>query len=218
MSLLLDDVERRVLGALIEKDMSTPEYYPLSMNALVLACNQKNNREPVSEYDEGEVTAAIARLRDKRLAVEITGAGMRVPKYAHRAQETWNLGNRELALLAVLLLRGPQTVNELKDRTHRLHAFDDHDAVENGLRKLAERQPESFAVFLPRQPGQREPRWMHLLAGPVDAAALAEAGLGTEGRGGAEVRSGLGERVAALEKEVAELRAALQELKEKLGE
>jgi uncharacterized protein YceH (UPF0502 family) len=202
----LSELEQRVLGAMIEKDMATPEYYPLSLNALTNACNQKNNREPVTSYDEETVEAGHTELRGKRLAVIITGSG-RVPKYGHRAQETLNLSNRELALLAVLLLRGPQTLNELKDRCHRLHAFEDLDSVESALRKMVERE---MAVFIPKQTGWREPRYMHLLGGPVDIAALAEA---PAGRGAAPSN----DRVTHLEIQLEALRAELEQLRQEFS-
>ncbi|MCX6589215.1 MAG: DUF480 domain-containing protein [Acidobacteria bacterium] len=202
----LSELEQRVLGAMIEKDMATPEYYPLSLNALTNACNQKNNREPVTSYDDATVEAGHTELRGKRLAVIITGSG-RVPKYGHRAQETLNLSNRELALLAVLLLRGPQTLNELKDRCHRLHAFEDLDSVESALRKMIERE---MAVFIPKQTGWREPRYVHLLGGPVDIAALAEA---PAGRGAAPSN----DRVTHLEIQLEALRAELEQLRQEFS-
>lgn len=151
--------------------MATPDYYPLSVNSLMTACNQKTNREPVSDYDEETVRDGLRELEDRELAEPRFDS--RVPKYAHRASYTLNLNNRELALICVLLLRGPQTLNELRDRTQRMYAFDDLDAVENSLRKLSEREVP-LTVFLGRQTGQREPRWMHLMGGPVSAETLAE--------------------------------------------
>lgn len=167
----LSPLEQRVLGSLIEKDMATPDYYPLSVNSLMTACNQKTNREPTSDYDEETVRDGLGALEERDLAEPRFDS--RVPKYAHRVSYTLNLNNRELALLCVLLLRGPQTLNELKDRTQRMYAFDDLDAVENSLKKMSERD-EPLTVFLGRQPGQREPRWMHLMGGPVSAETLAE--------------------------------------------
>jgi uncharacterized protein YceH (UPF0502 family) len=202
----LSELEQRVLGAMIEKDMATPEYYPLSLNALTNACNQKNNREPVTSYDDESVEAGHTELRGKRLAVIITGSG-RVPKYGHRAQETLNLSNRELALLAVLLLRGPQTLNELKDRCHRLHAFEDLDSVESALKKMIDRE---LAVFLPKQSGWREPRYMHLLGGPVDVTAMAEA---PAARGAAPSN----DRVTHLEIQLEALRAELEQLRQEFA-
>ena len=160
---ILDPVEVRVLGALIEKEATTPEYYPLSLNALINACNQKTNRDPVVDYDESTVRDAIEGLRAKRLAFVIEGS--RVAKFSQRFSETLNLGRRELAVLGVLLLRGPQTLGEIKDRTERLFSFTDLSEVENVLDRLAERADEPLAKKLPRQPGQKEVRFAHLLAG-----------------------------------------------------
>ena len=160
-----------MLGSLIEKDMTTPDYYPLSINSLMTACNQKTNREPTTDYNEETVRDGLRELEDRELAEPRFDS--RVPKYAHRVSYKINLNNRELALICVLLLRGPQTLNELRDRTQRMYAFDDLDAVENSLRKMSERA-EPLTVFLGRQPGQREPRWMHLMGGPVSAETLAE--------------------------------------------
>jgi uncharacterized protein len=206
VNLLLSALEQRVLGTLIEKDMATPEYYPLSLNALTNACNQKNNREPVSAYDDETVEEGHTLLREKKLAVVITGSG-RVPKFGHRAQETLNLSNRELALLSVLLLRGPQTLNELKDRCHRLHAFEDLDSVESALRKLADRE---MAVFIPKQTGWREPRYMHLLGGPVDPAALADAPA-------AKAAAPSNDRITHLEIQLETLRAELDALRQEFS-
>jgi uncharacterized protein YceH (UPF0502 family) len=167
----LSPLEQRVLGSLIEKDMTTPDYYPLSINSLMTACNQKTNREPTTDYDEETVRDGLRELEDRELAEARFDS--RVPKYAHRVSYKINLNNRELALICVLLLRGPQTLNELRDRTQRMYAFDDLDAVENSLRKMGERA-EPLTTFLGRQPGQREPRWMHLMGGPVSAESLAE--------------------------------------------
>ena len=166
----LDAVEVRVLGALIEKEATTPEYYPLSLNALVNACNQKSNRDPVVDYDESDVRDGIEGLRTKQMAFVIEGS--RVTKYSQRISETLNLGRRELAILGVLLLRGPQTLGELKDRSERLYSFADLSEVEIVLNRLAERPGGGLAMKLPRQPGQKEARYANLLAGEpaVDAA------------------------------------------------
>jgi len=173
MAVHLSDVEARIFGSLIEKELTTPDYYPLSLNALVNACNQKSNRDPVVHYDDSTVLAAIDMLRDKRLALMITGGDNRVPKYSHRAYETLNLGKREISLLSALILRGPQTVAELKDRTARMHEFDDMESVEACLNRLAAPEQGSLVQRLERQPGLREPRWAHLLCGePVVAQAM----------------------------------------------
>lgn len=158
----LSHEEIRVLGALVEKDMATPEYYPLSLNALVNACNQKTNRDPMTAYSAEEVEDALASLRAKQLATLTTGGSNRVAKHGHRASETLNVNNRELAVLCVLMLRGAQTLNEIKTRSESLYRFDDLDAVENTLQRLAER---GFVVLLPKTAGMREPRWTHLITG-----------------------------------------------------
>ncbi|MBL8238594.1 MAG: YceH family protein [Bryobacterales bacterium] len=201
----LSPLEQRVLGSLIEKDMATPDYYPLSVNSLMTACNQKTNREPVSDYDEDTVRDGLGALEERDLAEPRYDS--RVPKYAHRVSYTLNLNNRELALLCVLLLRGPQTLNELKDRTQRMYAFDDLDAVENSLKKMSERA-EPLTVFLGRQPGQREPRWMHLMGGPVTAETLAEMAAPAPHRAA---------RTEDLEIRVNVLEAELHELKEQFA-
>ena len=174
MPVHLSDAEVRVFGSLIEKELTTPDYYPLSLNALVNACNQKSNRDPVVHYDDTTVLAAIDLLRDKRLALLITGGDNRVPKYSHRAYETLNLGKREISLLCVLILRGPQTVAELKDRTGRMHEFDDLESVEGSLNRMATEEHGSLVKRLERQPGMREPRWAHLLCGEPPAAPASE--------------------------------------------
>jgi uncharacterized protein YceH (UPF0502 family) len=202
----LHEVEVRVLGALVEKDMATPEYYPLSLNALVNACNQKSNREPVVNYDVSAVSDALQLLRNRKLSFVQTGD--RVPKYGHRASETLDVNNRELAVLCVLMLRGPQTVGELKIRAERLHAFDDLDAVESVLRHLSDR---GMAVQLPRQPGTREARWTHLLSGePVVIETPAHSHFTAAA---APPDGSLVHRVEALEAEIAELRAQFAEFR-----
>jgi uncharacterized protein YceH (UPF0502 family) len=197
MDLRLDAVEARVLGSLLEKEIATPEYYPLSLNALVNACNQKSNRDPVVQYDDDTVEAALDRLREKGLGLRSTGRDSRVPKHAQRFTEAHNLGRREAAVMCVLLLRGPQTTGELRGRSERLYTFDDLEAVESTLRRLGEME---FVVQLPRQPGTKEPRWAHLLSGEVE---IAEAPVAA-----APVERGPGdrERIARLETELADLR------------
>lgn len=200
----ISDVEARVLGALLEKDMATPEYYPLSLNALVNACNQKNNRDPVVFYDEATVEEAVESLRPKGLSTRISGPGMRVEKYGHRLSEKFNFDRRELAVLCVLLLRGPQTLGELRSRTERMHRFDDLDAVAATLRRLAEREDGPWVATLPHAPGTKEPRHAHLLAGDVEhfepaAAPPAE------------------DRLSRLEVEVSALRDAVRDLTEQFA-
>src|SRR5580692_7412584 len=171
MRIQLDDVEVRVLGALMEKEISTPEYYPLSLNALVNACNQKSNREPAVSYDEDTVETALDGLRAKGLVARMSGHDMRVPKHSHRLSEVINLGRREAAVLCVLMLRGPQTAGELRGRTERLYPFDDLEAVDACLTRLMEWQPEPLVTRLPRQVGYKEVRFAHLLSGDLPAVA-----------------------------------------------
>src|SRR3954466_10917547 len=194
----LDAVEARVLGCLLEKEIATPEYYPLSLNALVNACNQKSNREPVVSYDEDTVEVALEGLRTKGLSLRSTGRDSRVPKYAQRFTEKYNFGRREAAVLCVLLLRGPQTTGELRGRSERLYTFDDLEAVESTLHRLAEM---GFTKQLPRQPGTKEPRWAHLRAGEVEAPEVAAAAAPVAERG-----PGDRERIARLESDLADLR------------
>jgi hypothetical protein len=191
----LDATETRVLGALLEKEITTPDYYPLSTNALVNACNQKSNREPVVSYDDDAVEDALARLRSKGLAVRVSGDS-RVPKHEQRFTEKFNLGRREAALLCVLMLRGPQTPGELRGRSERLHTFDDLEAVDATLSRLAEME---FVKKLPRRTGFKEQRWAQLLAGDVEEAAEAPAPA-------AERVSGDRDRIAKLEADLAALR------------
>ncbi len=205
MALDLTFEETRVLGSLIEKDMATPEYYPMSLNALLNACNQKSNREPVVSYSEDDVLAAVDLLRGRNLVTVLTGGENRVPKYGHRASEILNFDNRELAIVCVLLLRGPQTVGELKTRTERLKPFDDLDSVEVVLRRLAERDT---ALQLPRQPGMREARWAHLMSGPIDVSAMVDHSAPAAAPITGARRDELADRVAKLEEEIAELKAA----------
>jgi hypothetical protein len=160
----LHPVEIRVLGSLLEKEITTPEYYPLTLNALVNACNQKSSRDPVVNYEEEPVQQALALLRHKGLAVRISGAGHRVEKYAHSLGERLNLGRRESAVLCVLMLRGPQTAGELRGRTERMHEFAEIADVEHCLESLAQRTPEPLVASMPRG------RWCHLLGGGPDPA------------------------------------------------
>ncbi len=154
-NLILSDVEARVLGSLIEKDITTPDYYPLSLNALVNACNQKSNREPVMNLDEATVREALDSLQENRLAGPSSSADGRVAKYEHRLQEVFNFDRREIAVLCVLLLRGPQTPGELRGRSERMHRFEDLEQVQSTLQRLAEHDPPLVRV-LPRQPGTKE--------------------------------------------------------------
>ena len=208
MDIVLNDVEARVLGALIEKDITTPDYYPLSLNSLVNACNQKNNRDPVMALDEAAVRDALSGLQELRLAGPAGGADSRVTKYEHRMQNVLNLSRGETAVLCVLLLRGPQTPGELRGRTERMHSFEGLDAVQASLQKLMQREPPLAAV-LPRQPGTKESRYAHLLSGPMDAAEFA-----AQGPPPVVAVSGTDMRVLRLEEQVASLRNEVSELKQ----
>jgi uncharacterized protein YceH (UPF0502 family) len=172
MELRLTGAEVRVLGALIEKDITTPEYYPLSLNALLNACNQKSNRDPVMQLDEDAVRDALEGLQQQRMAGPARGADSRVTKYEQRLQEVFNFTRPEIAVLCVLLLRGPQTPGELRGRTERLHHFEALDDVQSALQKLMQRDPP-LAKVLPRQPGTKESRYAHLFAGDVVEAEAA---------------------------------------------
>jgi uncharacterized protein len=202
MDLLLHPIEVRVLGSLLEKEITTPEYYPLSLNALINACNQKSNREPTVNFDQETVEHALQTLRDKGLLLSITGAGSRVPKYGHRISEKLNLGRRELAILCELMLRGPQTLGELRTRADRMHSFDDLAQVESVIEHLPE-----LITKLPRRPGEKEARYAHLLSG---APAISE----NEPEVPQPMRS---DRIANLEAEVAGLRSDLESLKEQFA-
>jgi hypothetical protein len=199
MEFRLTDNEVRVLGALVEKDITTPEYYPLSLNALMNACNQKSNRDPVMQLDEDAVRQALDGLQANRMAGPARGADSRVTKYEQRLQEVFNFTRAETAVLCVLLLRGPQTPGELRGRTERLHSFETLDDVQSALQKLMQREPP-LAKVLPRQPGTKESRYVHLLGGDL---VVAEAPV--QPSAGVERRSADAERIARLEEEVAEL-------------
>ena len=199
-TIFLTPAEARVLGALVEKEVTTPDYYPLSLNALINACNQRTNREPVTDLDEEAVRQALHGLEDMRLAGRARGADGRVTKYEHWLGEAFNFNRAETALLCVLLLRGPQTPGELRGRTERLHRFDEIGEVLAGLQKLMEREPALVAV-LPRQPGTKEARYAHLLSGAVEA--LPATALTVAGPEAVGVAAGLEERVARLEETVA---------------
>jgi uncharacterized protein YceH (UPF0502 family) len=211
MDMILNDVEARVLGALVEKDITTPDYYPLSLNALVNACNQKNNRDPVMNLDENTVRDALRGLQDLGLAGPAGGADSRVTKYEHRLQEAFNFSRGETAVLCVLLLRGPQTPGELRGRTERMHRFEGLEAVQASLQHLMQREPP-LATVLPRQPGTKESRYAHLLSGEINVSELPV-------RGAAPV-SGLGdnERISRLEEEIANLQREISDLKQQLSE
>ena len=212
MELHLDAVERRVLASLLEKEITTPDYYPLTLNALLAACNQKSNREPVMELDEAAVRAALRSLEEKGLAGVARGEG-RVSRFEHR-MEILNLGRRESAVLCTLLLRGAQTPGELRGRSERLHRMEELDEVQLVLQKLIEHDPP-LAVLLPRQPGTKESRYADRMGG--EEAVLCAAGSPAAGESGA-ASSGRDERLAELEAEVAQLRAEVESLRQQLAE
>jgi len=205
MDIQLNEIEVRVLGALLEKETTTPDYYPMSLNALINACNQRSNREPVMNLDEGAVREALDSLNGKGLAGPISSAESRVTKYVHRLQETFNFDRRETALLCVLFLRGPQTPGELRGRTERMYRFDGLEAVESALHRLIEREPPLVKKF-PRLPGTKESRYAHLLAGEVEA--------GVELNAASEAAECETERIARLESEVAALQQEIADLKQ----
>ncbi len=209
-SIVLTAAEARVLGALAEKAATTPEYYPLSLNALINACNQRSNREPVMNLDEDDVRQALHGLEDKGLAGRARSADGRVTKYEHWLGEAFNFSRAEEALVCVLLLRGPQTTGELRGRTERMHRFEEIADVLAGLQKLIEREPPLAAV-LPRQPGTKEPRYAHLLSGTVESIVL---GAGKPAPGGDEAT--WDERIAQLEADVAWLRQEVGALRQKM--
>jgi uncharacterized protein len=210
VDVLLSDHEVRVLGALIEKEITTPDYYPLSLNALVNACNQKSNRHPIMALDESAVRDALDTLSQKWLAGPNSSAESRVTKYAHRAQEVFNFDRRQTALLCELMLRGPQTLGELRTHTERMYRFDDLETLELTLHKLVEHGPP-LVKKLPRLPGTKEPRYAHLLAGdnpewsaveePVAAAAAPH-----------------NDRMQSLEAEVADLKRQIADLQQQFAD
>jgi uncharacterized protein YceH (UPF0502 family) len=214
----LTPTEARVLGSLVEKEITTPEYYPLSLNAVLNACNQKSNRDPVTNLDEGAIRQALHSLDQLGLARSAATDG-RVPKYEHRLQEVFNFHRHEIALLCVLLLRGPQTPGELRTRTERLYQFDDLSAVHSALNLLMKREPPVVAV-LSRQPGTKEARYAHLLSGDVSEPTSQPSSI--------DASSSLAipkipvspanlDRIARLEDEVASLRGELADLKTHLA-
>jgi uncharacterized protein len=207
----------RVLGSLIEKQITTPDYYPLTLNALMNACNQLTNREPVVAFDEHTVVRALDGLRDKRLATLFTGAESRVAKYKHTLTDAVLLTPGEVALLCVLMLRGPQTLGELRTRSERLFNFDSMPEVEESLNALAARQPQPLVTKLPRQPGTKESRYAHLLSGAATAAVAATDTTVRPEPATLAVRAE-NERIAKLEEEILELRRKLGELEQKFAD
>ena len=209
MELLLNPLEVRVLGALIEKDITTPDYYPLSLNALVNACNQKNNRDPVMDLDEDVVRDALVGLQQRKLAGPASGADSRVTKYEHRLQEAFNFTRGETAILCVLLLRGPQTPGELRGRTERMYRFETLDDVQGTLQKLMQRDPP-LVKMLPRQPGTKEARYAQLFS--PDPEVVTE-----EPPSSSMVIDNDSRRMDRVEEELQNLRKEMDELKQQLA-
>lgn len=204
----LDAAEVRVLGALVEKQALTPDAYPLTLNSLSSACNQLTSREPVMQLSDAELSAALTGLMTKKLVTERLPAGSRVAKYEHRLNYEWNIDGARQAALALLMLRGPQTSAEIRTRSGRIYSFGGVEEVEGALEALADKYPP-LVMKLPRQPGEREARWCHLLSGEPSPNEISA---------GAIIDVGVAGRVAALEAEVAALKARLQQLEHSLGE
>ena len=212
MNITLNEVECRILGSLLEKEVTTPEYYPLSLNAVVNACNQKSNRDPVMNLDEGVVRQTLRSLEGQALVRSVSPADSRVTKYEHRLQEAFNFYRHEIAILSLLLLRGPQTPGELRSRSERMHSFDDLSAVQSSLQHLMRREPP-LVKPLPRQPGTKETRYAHLLSGDV---AQAEPELKV--KADTLDRSVDGDRVRQLEEEIARLKNEVADLKQEFAQ
>ena len=211
MNPILNEVEARVLGALLEKEITTPDYYPLSLNALVNACNQKSNRDPVMNLDEDSVRSALRALDDNSLARSVSATDSRVTKYEHRLQETFNFDRREAAVFCELLLRGPQTPGELRSRAERMNHFDDLSEAQSALQRLMNRQPPLVKV-LARQPGTKEFRYMHLLSGDVEPASISAVH-----ETPTVISRGNPDKLSRLESEVAELHKDIEDLKQQFA-
>jgi uncharacterized protein YceH (UPF0502 family) len=210
MDIILSQPAVRVLGCLIEKQITTPDYYPLTLNSLTTACNQKSNRDPVVAYDDDTVVAALNELRDHRLIWQTSTAGSRVSKYEHGFRDVFDVDAAETAALCVLMLRGPQTIGEIRGRTGRLYDFADLAEVEAALDSLAGREGGAMVQQLPRQPGRKESRFTQLLAGEPEVVEVEHAAPVEPARARVEARD---QRIAELEGQVAELRAELQALR-----
>jgi uncharacterized protein YceH (UPF0502 family) len=213
---LLNEVETRVLGALIEKQITTPEYYPLTLNALTAACNQKNNRNPVTSYSESEIDDALFSLRDKNLAYVFHGSTSRVPKYKHVVPEVMHLSPPEVAAMCVLMLSGPQTVGEIRTRGSRLYEFAGLEEVEQTLHSLSVHDGEPLVMKLPRQPGQKEARFAHLLSGEPAIEETPEPSVAersTRRTTDSERIAKLEEQIQALTEQVANLTTQFEEFK-----
>jgi hypothetical protein len=219
-SALLDPAEVRVLGSLVEKAITTPDYYPLSLNALVNACNQLNNRDPVVSYGEPTVLRALEVLRNRKLVFVFEGAASRVSKYGQKFPEALGLSPAETAALCVLMLRGPQTTGEIRGRSGRLHEFAGLDEVESALQALAARSPQPLVTRLPRQTGFKESRYAHLLAGPPAAASPTPISEATATVGSdaptADLTANLAREVEELRRELSELKAQFADFRKQL--
>src|SRR3954468_13223341 len=213
MPTILNDAEIRVLGALVEKQVTTPEYYPLTLNALTQACNQKNNRNPIVTYSDETVADAIEDLRAKNLVYVFYGSTSRVPKYKHMMENIFDLSPQELAVMCVLMLRGHQTVGELRSRTDRQYNFASLQEVEETLNSLAAKEPDSLVLKLPRQAGQKEIRYAHLLSGEIDLSHQPEAE-----HLPAPDQLSRRDRISALEQEVESLRAEVVSMRQEFAE
>ncbi|MCF7848579.1 MAG: DUF480 domain-containing protein [Kiritimatiellales bacterium] len=216
MDVEMNAIEVRVLGCLIEKETATPDHYPLTLNALVNACNQKSNREPEMLLDERSVVRALDELRMKhQLAVQVTSTESRVPKYKHNILSTWEFTPAETAVLCELFVRGPQTPGDLRSRASRLHAFAERSEVETILQDLQERDDGPFVIKLPREAGKREPRWAHLFSGEVEISNEEPEARPEPARLAVQAEDA---RIQVLEEEVAALRQELDELKSSFTE
>ena len=211
MNIVLSEIEARVLGCLVEKEITTPEYYPLSLNALVHACNQKSNREPLMNLEEDSVRQALRALGEEALARSASGDS-RVAKFEHRLSEVFNFTRPETAILCELLLRGPQTPGELRSRAERMHPFEDLSVVHTTLKHLMEREPP-LVKFLPRQPGNKEARYAHLLSGDVEVRETPMEREVAAPKGAVE-----NSHVAQLEGEIASLKKEMAELRQQFAE
>ena len=215
MQKLLNEVEVRVLGSLIEKQVTTPEYYPLTLNALTLACNQKNNRNPVVSFDEAEVAKAIDSLRKKNLVYLFYGSNNRTPKYKNMMTKVFHLNSKELAVMCILMLRGPQTVGEIRGRADRLYVFTGLEEIEETLNSLLAKDLQALVAKLPRQPGQKEVRYTHLLAGEVSTDNQAEIEDKEIGVAHSQIRA---DRYSSLENQVEALRAQVESFRQDFEE
>ena len=215
----LSPLEARVLGVLIEKELATPDYYPLTLNGLVQGCNQKTSRNPVMEVDEAQAQTALDQLKHQHLVLESYGASGRVMRYAHNLPKVLGVGQQVSALLAALLLRGPLTPGELRTACDRLYRFADISSVEAFLEEIAERTAGPLVVRLPRQPGAREHRWAHLLGGPLEAEppGAPAAAVHADGISAGELAA-VKSQLAHLREEVGQLRVMVERLYKELGE